>query len=500
MTIPSEQARGFLEDIVAHPDDNTPRLIFADFLEEHGDSARAEFIRVQIARAFLPEWDARQVRLRLRESELIKQHGPTWKQELPDVPGVRWEEFRRGFVATAAFASFGVLGANAGACWAAAPIEQASAPWPRQDQSGDAIAPIPELRELSITGQLLNRYDADRLAEMPLLSTLRALNVRHCSLGSEGFLRLVASPYLGNLAALRVPGNSIGSQVIRGLSQANTLTSLEELDLSETSSYGRTRRSGRYYEDPVLEATDLTALVNWSGVARLRTLNLSGNAVRRRGLRALLRSPRVSNLKILLLRANELDADAIKEFGSAQSELRLDVLDLGENLVGDVGASDLAFAPCLGELKVLELDQCEIHLSGARWLVNAPFLDSLRQLNVNSNSFGPEGLYRLLEKKPPFLHTLQMADNDIGDEGAAHLAESPGTAALLDVNVAHNGLGDQAAKALTKTKHLKNLLVLRLYDNEISKPAAAALAQSPLGKRLAVLEMEDEEGENDNPF
>ena len=60
-------ARGFLEDITAHPDDDAPRLIFADWLEEKGDSDRAEFIRVQIERARLPAWDARQVRLRLRE-------------------------------------------------------------------------------------------------------------------------------------------------------------------------------------------------------------------------------------------------------------------------------------------------------------------------------------------------------------------------------------------------------------------------------------------------
>lgn len=41
-------ADAFLEDILAHPDDDTPRLIFADWLEEEGgDSERAEFIRVQ---------------------------------------------------------------------------------------------------------------------------------------------------------------------------------------------------------------------------------------------------------------------------------------------------------------------------------------------------------------------------------------------------------------------------------------------------------------------
>jgi len=39
----------FLADIFASPADDTVRLIYADFLEEHGEPERAEFIRVQIA-------------------------------------------------------------------------------------------------------------------------------------------------------------------------------------------------------------------------------------------------------------------------------------------------------------------------------------------------------------------------------------------------------------------------------------------------------------------
>src|SRR5262249_54159392 len=101
LAMSNSRARGFLEAIIAEPDDDTPRLIFADWLEEQGDAARAEFIRVQIERARLPEWDARQVRLRLRERELIEQYGLKWKWELPNIEGINWEDFRRGFVATA---------------------------------------------------------------------------------------------------------------------------------------------------------------------------------------------------------------------------------------------------------------------------------------------------------------------------------------------------------------------------------------------------------------
>src|SRR4051794_14065861 len=129
LAMSDNKAQGFLDFIIAHPDDDTPRLVFADWLEEEGDGARADFIRVQIERARLPAWDARQVRLRLREQALLDQHGKEWKRELPNIRGVSWEEFRRGFVAAAKFFSFAVLREQASACWAAAPIEAVTVRW-----------------------------------------------------------------------------------------------------------------------------------------------------------------------------------------------------------------------------------------------------------------------------------------------------------------------------------------------------------------------------------
>jgi uncharacterized protein (TIGR02996 family) len=488
-------ARGFLEDILAHPDDNTPRLIFADWLDEHGDSARAEFIRVQVERATLPKWDARQVRLRLRERALIEEYGDVWKAELPRIKGIAWEEFRRGFVATATVSSFAALGAGARACWAAAPIEAISLRWPRQVESKKSLAPISGLRELSITGQHVDYWGPGRLADAPLLSTLRTLNISNCGLSRDGFRRLLASPHLGNLTALRVPLNRLGNLGVRALFDAKSMKSLTELDLSESGTYG----TGRYREDPVIGAAGLTALAMWPGMTRIRSLTLSGNSVKRDGLRALLRSPPAAGLKELVLRHNELPGQAMAEFGTAHRELKLEVLDLGENPLGDLGPADLALAPCLAELKVLALDRCETQLSGARWLTNAPFVASLRRLNVDYNSFAPEGLYRLLEKEPPWLHTLQMVDNDLGDEGAAHLAESPASDPLLEVDFGQNGVADAGARALAKSKHLRNLRVLRLRDNPISKRAADALTRSALGKRIAILEMA-QAGEGELPF
>ena len=44
-----------LRAILLHPKEDTPRLMYADYLDEQGDAARAEFIRVQCELARLPK-------------------------------------------------------------------------------------------------------------------------------------------------------------------------------------------------------------------------------------------------------------------------------------------------------------------------------------------------------------------------------------------------------------------------------------------------------------
>jgi uncharacterized protein (TIGR02996 family) len=83
--------------ICASPDDDTPRLVLADWLEENGDPERAEFIRVQIALARGKPKPAKKVQL--REGELLAQNRARWKAELPEFPALRWSEYwSRGFV------------------------------------------------------------------------------------------------------------------------------------------------------------------------------------------------------------------------------------------------------------------------------------------------------------------------------------------------------------------------------------------------------------------
>ncbi len=69
----------FLKDITEHPEDDTPRLIFADWLEERGDP-RGEFIRLQVERSRLKADDSRQgFFLRDRLRQVLAEHGDLWR-------------------------------------------------------------------------------------------------------------------------------------------------------------------------------------------------------------------------------------------------------------------------------------------------------------------------------------------------------------------------------------------------------------------------------------
>ncbi len=68
----------FLQKICENLDDDTPRLIYADWLEENGQSERAEFIRIQCELANSPDdlRDERLIKLRDREWELQEKQSP----------------------------------------------------------------------------------------------------------------------------------------------------------------------------------------------------------------------------------------------------------------------------------------------------------------------------------------------------------------------------------------------------------------------------------------
>jgi uncharacterized protein (TIGR02996 family) len=137
----------FLQDVLAQPDDDIPRLIYADWLEDHGDADRAEFIRVQCRLARTRRDCPALTKLRRREHFLLGRFGPTWRRALP-----AWLRsgvvFRRGFIDE--FAGF------AGTFF--------------RDDPEDYFRAAPTTTILHLTG-----LNATQLARLPHLSGFRRL-------------------------------------------------------------------------------------------------------------------------------------------------------------------------------------------------------------------------------------------------------------------------------------------------------------------------------------
>ena len=81
--------------VLAAPADDLPRLLYADWCDDHGEPDRAEFIRVQCELARLPAADARWGPLVDRVGELLTpDNHARWR--IPESGLV--QHFRRGFV------------------------------------------------------------------------------------------------------------------------------------------------------------------------------------------------------------------------------------------------------------------------------------------------------------------------------------------------------------------------------------------------------------------
>lgn len=79
------EREAFIEAIAADPNDDTVRLAFADWLQEHGEEDRAEFVRLSYALAAgsqqvedLNQIPAELQRIRKRILDLLRTRGPAW--------------------------------------------------------------------------------------------------------------------------------------------------------------------------------------------------------------------------------------------------------------------------------------------------------------------------------------------------------------------------------------------------------------------------------------
>jgi uncharacterized protein (TIGR02996 family) len=227
-----DHEQAFLKAISEEPQDNTHRLVFADWLEERGrpgDADRALFIRTQIALAG-KRWLTREeplmdnsaalgtltpkqwLPLQEREHKLLKQHRSEWLRTLRAVvPSLRDNEvaFARGFPDAVFFHCVEDLG-HAGELAAIAPLQAMGFYRPNSNMGYEelqALVDSPQLHHLTrldLSHNPIGNGWVESLADLPQLRNLTHLNLNFSSIGAEGVRALAASPQLHHLTHLNL--------------------------------------------------------------------------------------------------------------------------------------------------------------------------------------------------------------------------------------------------------------------------------------------------------
>jgi uncharacterized protein (TIGR02996 family) len=279
----------FIRAIRAHPDDDLPRLVYADFLDERGDSARAEFVRVQIELARLRPGDrGPRKALEARERALLAAHHERWEASVR-ADAEEWR-FDRGF------------------------IGQITTSAARFIAHSEAL-----LREHPITGVHFAESweDIVRLAQCPGFGELRHAHFVHNQLGADEVMTLVQSPHLTQLEGLDLTENRLDGVAIGAIAAAPALARLRQLNLSRN--------------DVTLEG--LAALANAKHLNRLSVLRLADAKIRLRGVLALGSREGLPGLAELDLSDNPLGTAGARALVASKQFLRLRRLDLRRSYI-----------------------------------------------------------------------------------------------------------------------------------------------------------------------
>jgi uncharacterized protein (TIGR02996 family) len=335
---------GLLAAIWEHPHDDTPRLVYADWLDEHDQHERARFIRLQCEIARLAPDDPRLSELRRREGGLWTAHRKVYREGLPE--RLRQFPFHRGFVAPPPQALTGHQLANT--FWDLlphAPLWDLSLRAAAPDDltrlfADERMARLAALRLDGGTGRGLFRPlaespharnlvrlrwaysfagpdDVEPLCRPGAAPHLAELWLDTAKLGDAGAERLAASPVSPRLRALSLWSNDLGPAGVGALARRGRLAVLEELRLGYDG-YGRAGHGDamvaaltqgdfprlRRLNLFSLGLTDAAAesLAAWPGAERLRHLELHGDVmIRVGGVRALARSPHLRALETVTL-------------------------------------------------------------------------------------------------------------------------------------------------------------------------------------------------------
>lgn len=365
--VPKTAATDFeplLRVVFANPEEDTPRLIFADYLEENDQPDRAALIRYQCEQSRLKPQTARHKELKA----LLKPLVAKLDQQIGPLPDGMQYEFRRGFVRLAAHLNhFADIGAF---------------PVRLTDLFRDGWI------EALVTYIPFN-LPADML---PLLAQVGELDVSSFSLNDERLLGLAADTAAaratGRLARVNV--HSSNRKAFAGVMRVQQGESLDlSADLAPVRAYNN------------LDAQTFHQLLQFGRLSGARDLYLdSFGDLGAAEVTALLTAD-LSDLRHLRLRDWKFTRAAMEE---------------------------LANSPALAKLATLSLESCRIQSPSVTAVVRSPLFATLKTLVLSGNNIGKLGVAALLKVDvPPKLQRLVLTDYRLDAADRRRLKKKFGT-------------------------------------------------------------------------
>ena len=430
-------------------DDDQPKLVYADWLEQQGEIDRANLIRHQCAVAAHPAWDRQRIEAQWEVDELLAAHAKTWRAQLPQFPGVEWLEFERGFITSVAVETSETLYAREDELRAAAPI--ANVVLTKIDEPAPAPDSLGWLRTLRIT----QYYRIKPHATDSLLDIAPEIELGNVSNHIGSFFEHRNKP----MTSLVVDGpHPVGGVIASELAKRPALAaSLRELRIGTTF----VDQDTGYYSDPTMKVEGALEIAMLQ-LQHLEVLDVARQRITSRGLEELVKS--LPALRELDCSGCELRTlDALRTPGAPIVRLVA-----SHNSVASAGVTVLLTSPRTAALESLALDTCEVSAAAIGALVKAPCWQTLRELDLSRNPLGATSAQVFAAAtRPAHLHTLKLANCDFSEHTADELAACAWLDQLVVADFADNaiaqGMLHPSLRVLSLARARRNVDVSELW-------------------------------------
>lgn len=448
----------FVKAIRANPDDDTARLVFADWYEEHGQPDRAAYVRTACQLARLPLADPAYPAVQKRASELYAEHHEAWTEGWPD--GLEWS-FDRGLL-TGVCGPLSLIANHWKKLFERHPIHRVRVSDTVSTSAKRAkveLAWLPLVDDLRVywgdpTNHLFDAFepkalsfrrlwidgdpDADQIRKLlsgptrERIESFRYINCRytydtardrrnhHRVAFHDLVTKLNRAPALRELGVL-LGGQSFGPDDLRNVLARDFAPNLEYLELSAA--------------EPTKACADL--LAETDRLPNLRRLALGiDRSNRLHSLDAILASPRLANLASLATEWSGASDDILVESAFLD---RATELQLWRPISARQprSAVPVESAPALPETLDVAID-AETDDVAAKW-VNAPWAGSVRSLRLRGHMGGVTRFAAKLAAGPGFPNlralTLVLDATDAPKELEAFVAAARASAWLRGVLV-----------------------------------------------------------------